>query len=76
MNPVSFRATDQNSEFLNQLARDGNSKTDVINAALDELRKEKLRQGLTELAKAESDRDREMAEWGMDDYLNIVDNAA
>ncbi|MFA5854998.1 MAG: hypothetical protein WC846_01765 [Candidatus Gracilibacteria bacterium] len=75
MNPVSFRVSDPNHTFIERMVGSGMNKTDLINKALDLLRKAQLQKELTQMAQDDPIEDSKMAEEGMDDYLTLLNNA-
>lgn len=76
MAPLSIRVSENNRNFLEQMASRGKTKTAVINDALDILRKAQLQRELTALATDDAGEDVHLAEEGMEDYLTLLDNAA
>jgi len=76
MAPLSVRVSDNNQSFLEQMAERGTSKTDLVNRALDLLRKAQLQSELSSLAMDSSVEDAALAEEGMQDYLTLLDDAA
>lgn len=73
MNPISIRLSRSNHIFLERFARQGKlNKTDLINQALDELRKKRLSDELNTIALRDVEGDREMAEKGMKDYFEFL----
>lgn len=76
MNPISVRVSGKNQSFLEKMVVAGKSKTDVVNEALDFLRKSNLQSELADMASGGSKEDSSLAEEGMEDYLTLVDDAA
>lgn len=76
MNPLSIRVSENNRSFLEQMADRGKTKTEIVNDALDLLRKAQLQSELTSMATRSSKEDISLAEEGFEDYLTLLDNAA
>ena len=58
------------------MAEQGKTKTEIVNDALDLLRKAALQNELTALATDDPNTDKMLAEEGMEDYLTMLDDAA
>ena len=76
MNPLSVRVSEKNHEFLQEMTTSGKSKTEIVNDALDFLRKKKLQDELTSMATNNGNDDALLAEEGMEDYLKLLNDAA
>jgi len=72
MNPISIRISENNQTFIEQMSKFGMNKTDIVNRALDLLRKARLQKDLMAMAMDDPKGDAIMAEEGMDDYLNLI----
>ena len=76
MSPLSIRVSEYNQSFLEKMVDCGKSKTEVVNDALDLLRKAQLQSELTAMATDEVGQDSQFAEEGMEEYLTLLDDAA
>lgn len=76
MSPLSIRVSKHNQNFLEQMAGRGKSKTEIVNHALDLLRKMQLQSELSSMATEDTESDVLFAEEGMEDYLTLLDHAA
>lgn len=74
MNPLSIRITENNQAFIEKMIHRGVSKTDVVNNALDLLRKAQLQRELTAMATDNPEEDLRMAEIDLNDYLNLLED--
>jgi Arc/MetJ-type ribon-helix-helix transcriptional regulator len=72
MNPLSVRVSENNQTFIKQMTGRGMSKTDVVNHALDLLRKAQLQKELTSMATDDPQEDAKLAEEGMMDSLKLL----
>ncbi|EKD92962.1 MAG: hypothetical protein ACD_28C00290G0001 [uncultured bacterium] len=76
MDPLSVRVSEHNQSFLKQMSDLGKTKTEIVNNALDLLRKVQLQNELTAMAKDNPEEDALLAEEGMEDYVTLLDDAA
>ena len=74
MAALSVRVSEDNEAFVQKLVLKGISKTEAVNRALDLMRKAQLKKELTALALDEVDDNALLAEEGMDDYLNLLED--
>lgn len=75
MNPLSVRVSEHNQSFLQQMSDRGKTKTEIVNDALDLLRKAQLQSELTSMAMDNPEENRLLAEEGMEDYITLLNNA-
>lgn len=75
MNPLSVRISEHNQSFLQQMSDRGKTKTEIVNDALDLLRKAQLQSELTSMAMDNPEENRLLAEEGMEDYITLLNNA-
>jgi hypothetical protein len=76
MNPLSIRVSENNKNFLERMADLGKTKTEIVNDALDFLRKAQLQDELTAMATDDADMDASLANESMEDCLTLLDHAA
>ncbi len=75
MTPLSVRVSESNQAFLTTMIDRGTSKSELVNHALDLLRKIQLQKELTELASDDFDENAQLANLDMNDYLDLLDHA-
>lgn len=76
MSPLSIRVSENNQSFLERMVGRGKTKTEIVNDALDFLRKAQLQHELTAMATDDANEDVGFAEEDMEDYLTLLDDAA
>ena len=76
MNPLSVRVTEDNQCFLQRMSDLGKTKTEIVNNALELLRKVQLQSELTALATDNPEGDKLLAGEGMEDYVTLLEDAA
>lgn len=76
MNPLSVRVSENNQSFLEHMADRGKTKTEIVNDALDLLRKAQLQSELISMATDHPGEDVLLAEEGFEDYLTLLEDAS